>query len=65
MRKRGARGGARGSKSSAKKEAARGLSAYELDTVADGELARVLLARMVLEELWDLKKGKEVTLPVP
>ena len=44
VRKRGARGGARGSKS--KKSAARGLSAYEVDTVAQGELARVLYARM-------------------
>ena len=51
-RKRGARGGARGSKSSTKKkEAARSLSAYELDAVAEGELARVLHARMAAGKL--------------
>lgn len=51
-RKRGARGGARGSKSSSKKkEAGSSLSAYELDAVAEGELARVLQARMAAGKL--------------
>ena len=37
-----------------------------LEAIANAvQLPPTMLARMVLEELWDLKKGKEVTLPVP
>jgi len=35
-----------------------------LEAIANAvQLPPTMLARMVLEELWDLKKGKEVTLP--
>ena len=37
-----------------------------LEAIANAvQLPPTMLTRMVLEELWDLKKGKEVTLPVP
>ena len=37
-----------------------------LEAIANAvQLPPTMLARMVLEELWDLKKGKEVTLPAP
>ena len=37
-----------------------------LEAIANAvQLPPTMLARMVLEELWDLKKGKEVTLSAP